>query len=216
MDPSVSDPDAMRREAEAPTQATPPDLDEVIGTLADAFAQDPHMNWFMRDDNQRHAARLGLFNMLIRGASGTRIDRPAGGGAAAVWMGYEQLQRPTPLIAELRGLPTLLRTTGLARFGRLQAIRVDMDKHHPMDRRHAYLWFLGVAPAAQGRGVGSALLRAANDRLDAEQLPAYLETGTTRNVALYQRHGYQVISEHKARVDAPTMWSMWREPGGPR
>jgi hypothetical protein len=22
-----------------------------------------------------------------------------------------------------------------------------------------------------------------------------------------------VISEHKARPDAPTMWSMWREPG---
>ncbi|HWF77545.1 MAG TPA: GNAT family N-acetyltransferase, partial [Caulobacteraceae bacterium] len=73
----------------------------------------------------------------------------------------------------------------------------------------------GVAPAAQGRGVGSALLRAANARLDAEGLPAYLETATTRNVALYRRHGYEVISEHKARADAPTMWSMWREPTSP-
>ena len=107
----------------------------------------------------------------------------------------------------------MLRATGLARFGRLMAIRADMDKHHPMDRRHAYLWFLGVAPAAQGRGVGSALLRAANARLDAAGLPAYLETGTTRNVALYERHGFKVISEHKARADAPNMWSMWREPG---
>jgi ribosomal protein S18 acetylase RimI-like enzyme len=202
----------MRREAEAPAQASPADLDEVIRTLADAFANDPHMDWFMRDDDQRDAARLGLFDMLIRGAGAeARIDRPAGGGAAAVWMPFEWL-RPTPLIAELRGLPTLLRTTGLSRFGRLQAIRADMDKHHPMDRRHAYLWFLGVAPVAQGRGVGSALLRAANARLDAEGLPAYLETGTTRNVALYQRHGYQVLSEHKARADAPVMWSMWREP----
>ena len=214
MDPDLIDPGAMRREAEAPAQATRADLDEVIRTLADAFAHDPHMNWFMRDDAKRDAARFGLFDMLIRGAGagGARIDRPAGGGAAAVWMPFEWL-KPTPLIAELRGLPTLLRTTGLARFGRLQAIRADMDKHHPMDRRHAYLWFLGVAPAAQGRGVGSALLRAANARLDAERLPAYLETGTTRNVALYQRHGYQVLSEHKARADAPTMWSMWREPG---
>jgi ribosomal protein S18 acetylase RimI-like enzyme len=82
-----------------------------------------------------------------------------------------------------------------------------------MDREHAYLWFLGVAPAAQGRGVGSALLRAANARHDAAGLPAYLETGTTRNVALYERHGFKVISEHKARTDAPNMWSMWREAG---
>ena len=208
------DVDSMRREAEAPAQATHDDLPEVIQTLSDAFAVDPHMDWFMRADARRAAMRLAFFNMLIRGAFRPgRIDRPAGGGAAAVWMPFEWLQ-PTPLAAELRALPTMLRTTGLARFARLMAIRADMDKHHPLDRRHAYLWFLGVAPSAQGRGVGSALLRAANARLDAERLPAYLETGTERNVALYSRHGYQVLSVHKARDDAPPMWSMWRDPAG--
>jgi ribosomal protein S18 acetylase RimI-like enzyme len=207
------DVEAVRRGAETPVQAGAGDVEEVASTLSDAFAADPHMDWFMRPDQGRAAARLAFFRLLIGGegfASG-RIDRPAGGGAAAVWMPFEWLG-PTPLIAELRLLPVMLRATGLARFGRLQAIRVDMDKHHPMQRRHAYLWFLGVAPEAQGRGVGSALLRAANARNDAAGLPAYLETGTTRNVALYERHGFNVISEHKARADAPTMWSMWREP----
>jgi len=208
------DVDAVRQAAETPVQATAADLPEVAQTLSDAFAVDPHLDWFMRPDARRAAARHEFFRMLIGGEGFPkgRIDRPAGGGAAAVWMPFEWLG-PTPILAELRGLPAMLRATGLARFGRLAAIRTDMDKHHPMDRRHAYLWFLGVAPAAQGRGVGSALLRAANARLDAEGLPAYLETGTTRNVALYERHGYRVISEHKARADAPTMWSMWREPG---
>jgi ribosomal protein S18 acetylase RimI-like enzyme len=206
------DPDAIRRAAEAPVQAGPADLEEVARTLCDAFAVDPLIDWFMRDDARRDAARLGFFRMLVAmGAPQGRIDRPAGGGAAAIWMPFEWLG-PTPIIAELRSIPSMLRTTGWRRFGRMQAVRIDMDKHHPMDRRHAYLWFLGVAPAAQGRGVGSALLRAANARLDAEGLPAYLETGTTRNVALYRRHGFEVISEHKARPDAPTMWSMWREP----
>ncbi len=207
------DAENMRREAEAPVQATAADLAQVVRTLSDAFALDPHMDWFMRADAGRDAARLAFFDMLVRrlGFPNGRIDRPAGGGAAAVWMPFEWLG-PTPLVAELMSLPLMLRATGLARFGRMMAIRADMDKHHPLDRRHAYLWFLGVAPAAQGRGVGSALLRAANARLDAEGLPAYLETGTTRNVALYRRHGYEVLSEHKARPDAPTMWSMWREP----
>jgi ribosomal protein S18 acetylase RimI-like enzyme len=213
MDAKTPDAETLRREAEAPAQASPDDLTEVIRTLSDAFAVDPHMDWFMRDDAGRDAARLALFEFLIRrvGAASARIDRLASGGAAAVWMPFEWLA-PTPLLQELRGLPLMLRVTGLSRFGRLQAIRADMDKHHPTDRPHAYLWFLGVSPAAQGRGVGSALLRAANARLDATGQPAYLETGTTRNVALYQRHGYQVISKHRARPDAPTMWSMWREP----
>jgi len=205
------DAEAVRHAAETPVEATAADVDEVARTLSDAFAADPHMDWFMRADSRRDAARLAFFRQLVgEGMVSGRIDRPAGGGAAAIWMPFEWLG-PAPLSAELKLLPTLLGATGWSRFGRLLAIRADLDKHHPMQRRHAYLWFLGVAPAAQGHGVGSALLRAANARLDAEGLPAYLETGTTRNVALYRRHGYEVISEHRARADAPLMWSMWRE-----
>jgi ribosomal protein S18 acetylase RimI-like enzyme len=205
--------ETARREAETPAQAGPADLAEVVQTLTDAFAVDPHFDWFMRADAGREASRRAFFHMLIggEGLPNGRIDRPAGGGAAAVWMPFDWLG-PIPLSAELRSLPVMLRASGLARFGRLLAIRADLDRHHPMDREHAYLWFLGVAPAAQGRGVGSALLRAANARHDAAGLPAYLETGTTRNVALYERHGFRVISEHRARPDAPHMWSMWREP----
>ena len=209
------DPDLVRREAETPVMGLTADLDEIVQTLTDAFSVDPHFDWFMRADAGRDAARRNFFRNLIgpEGLAKGRIDRPAGGGAAAVWMPFEWLG-PIPLLAELRGLPAMLRASGLSRFGRLMAIRADLDRHHPMDRPHAYLWFLGVAPAAQGRGVGSALLRAANARNDAAGLPAYLETGTTRNVALYERHGFKVISEHKARADAPNMWSMWREVGG--
>jgi len=207
------DVEAVRRAAETPVQATAADQDEVARTLSDAFAADPITDWFMRPDARRDAASLAVFRRLVRdGLKRGRIDRPAGGGAAAIWMPFEWLV-PAPLSAELAMLPTMLGATGWSRFGRLMALRADMDAHHPMQRRHAYLWFLGVAPAAQGRGVGSALLRAANARLDAEGLPAYLETGTTRNVALYRRHGFEVLSEHKARADAPPMWSMWREAG---
>ena len=204
--------EAVRREAQIPVQASAADLPEVIRTLSDAFAVDPHMDWFMRPGPSRDPARLAFFRWLIGGNfRAARIDRPASGGAAAVWMPFEWLA-PTPFWAELRSAPNMLAATGLTRFGRMQAIRADMDKHHPMDRRHAYLWFVGVTPAMQGHGLGSRLLVAANARLDAEGLPAYLETGTTRNVALYRRHGFEVISEHRARADAPTMWSMWREP----
>jgi ribosomal protein S18 acetylase RimI-like enzyme len=202
----------VRREAETPVVGLTADLGEIVQTLTDAFAADPHFDWFMRADAKREPARRAFFRTLIgpEGLAKGRIDRPANGGAAAVWMPFEWLA-PVPLLAELQGLPTMLRASGLARFGRLLAIRADLDRHHPMDRPHAYLWFLGVAPAAQGRGVGSALLRAANARNDAAGLPAYLETGTTRNVALYQRNGFKVISEHRARADAPNMWSMWRD-----
>jgi ribosomal protein S18 acetylase RimI-like enzyme len=208
--------EAMRRGAESPTTASRADAEAVARDLSDAFADDPMVSWFMRTDAKRDAARLDFFRFLIGKLAFplARIDRPAGGGAAAVWLPFEWLA-PTPFLQELASLPVMLRTTGLARFGRMSAVRRDMDAHHPTDRPHAYLWFLGVTPAAQGHGVGSRLLKAASSRLDAAGQPSYLETATERNVALYRRHGFEVISEHKARPDAPVMWSMWREPQAP-
>ncbi len=205
--------EALRQGAETPVLAERADLADVAVDLADAFADDVMFDWFLRADARRDEARLRFFRFiiihLIFGAG--RIERPAVGGAAAIWMPYEALS-PTPLLTELRALPTLLFATGLARISRLAAVRETMDKHHPMDRPHAYLMFLGVSRAAQGRGVGSRLLKVGTDRCDAAALPAYLETQTERNIGLYRRHGFEVISENRPRADAPPLWSMWREP----
>jgi ribosomal protein S18 acetylase RimI-like enzyme len=207
------DVEALRRGAEAPALATRADLPAVAADLSDAFADDVMFDWFMRDDARKDAARLRFFNVILREmvfAAG-RIERPSVGGAAAVWLPFEALG-PTPLLTELRALPMLLNATGLSRFSRLTAMRECMDKHHPMDRPHAYLMFLGVSRAAQGRGIGSRLLKVGTDRCDTAGMPAYLETQTERNIALYQRHGFVVTGENRARPDAPPLWSMWREP----
>lgn len=206
----------LRKNAETPSIAGPADLPSVAKDLSDAFADDVMFDWFLRPDAKRASARLRFFQTIIvdLGKGRVRIDRPSGGGAAAVWMPSAALKTISAM-DEIRALPTLFNATGLGRFGRLTVMRADMDKHHPMERPHAYLWFLGVTPEAQGHGVGSALLRVANARLDAAGEPAYLETQTERNVALYIRHGYEVISEHRPRPDAPMLWSMWREPQTP-
>ena len=204
----------LRRAAETPVAAGLADLPAVAADLADAFADDVMFDWLLRPDARRDEGRLRFFAFIIRHLAfeAGRIERPAVGGAAAVWLPFEALG-PTPLRTELRALSTLLFATGLARFGRLAAVRETMDRNHPMDRPHAYLMFLGVARVAQGHGVGSRLLKVGTDRLDAAGIPAYLETQTERNIALYQRHGFEVISETRPRPDAPRLWGMWRPPG---
>ena len=205
--------DAMRLGAEAPMIAGPGDLAGVAADLADAFTDDVMFDWFFRADGKRPEAYQRFFKLIVKLAAsqGGRIERPAAGGGAAIWLPFEAVG-PMSLRDELRAFPTLLFATGLSRLGRLMAVRADMDAHHPMDRRHAYLWFLGVSREAQGHGVGSRLLKVAADRLDGEALPAYLETQTERNLHLYRRHGFEVISEHRPRPDSPMLWSMWRDP----
>ena len=50
------------------------------------------------------------------------------------------------------------------------------------------------------------------DRFDRDGLPAYLETDKERNVALYNRHGFEVTDQFQVGGDGPTVWLMWREP----
>lgn len=85
-----------------------------------------------------------------------------------------------------------------------------LDEHHPQDP-HEYLWFLGVVPAAQGHGIGSALMAPVLERADRAGAPAYLEATSPRNRALYERHGFEP-GPAIAVGAGPPMWPMWRRP----
>jgi ribosomal protein S18 acetylase RimI-like enzyme len=133
----------------------------------------------------------------------------AGGAAAAVWLpppGRWQLSRPQ----RLRLLPPLVRFLGLRTASVLGGLE-RMEARHPQDPPHWYLVILGTEQAAQGRGLGSALLDQVLARIDADGMPAYLESSNERNLALYGRHGFEVTSE-VAIPGGPRIWPMWREP----
>ncbi len=63
------------------------------------------------------------------------------------------------------------------------------------DQPHWHLPLIGVEPARQGQGHGSAMLRHALRWCDGARLPAYLESTTPGNIPLYERHGFEVIGE---------------------
>lgn len=204
--------EALRRSAEAPVKAGRDDLTAVADDLSAAFRDDPQFCWFMRDDAQRPAARLRFFNMLLSEIAlpDGVVSRPLGGGAASIWLPSESLG-PNPIWKELRALPSILAATGLARFPRILAMREAMDKHHPMERPHAYLWFLGVRPEAQGMGLGSRLLAAGLKAVDAQGRHAFLESSNIANVPLYRRFGFEVTDEYSPGPGAPPIYAMWRE-----
>jgi ribosomal protein S18 acetylase RimI-like enzyme len=205
--------ETLQREAETPVAATLAEIEQSADDLTAAFIDDPIFSWFMRDDDKRDAARRRFFRVILKEAAfpDGAIERPASGGAAAVWLKSENLG-PQPLHRELRALPMLLNAAGLGRFGRLLKLREAMDAKHPMERPHDYLWFFGVHPAAQGGGIGSRMLKSRTDRMDAAGRCGFLETATPRNLPLYQRHGFEIVADYRPAPDGPLIWAMWREP----
>lgn len=72
---------------------------------------------------------------------------------------------------------------------------------------------MGIAPPAQGRGIGTRLIAPGLARADAQSLPCYLTTARGENVRFYERFGFQVEAERLPLVQGgPTHWGMRRPP----
>jgi ribosomal protein S18 acetylase RimI-like enzyme len=85
-----------------------------------------------------------------------------------------------------------------------------MDRSHPREA-HWYLPQIGVEPNAQGKGLGSELMRHALARCDRERALAYLEASKADNIPFYQRHGFEVMGEIRIGA-APPVTPMLRRP----
>jgi ribosomal protein S18 acetylase RimI-like enzyme len=86
-----------------------------------------------------------------------------------------------------------------------------LREHHPVES-HWYLATIGVDPELWGRGIGTGLLSAWLQMVDADLEPAYLETDVDRNIRFYERAGFAVVEE--LRILGVGIWTM-RRPGRP-
>jgi GNAT superfamily N-acetyltransferase len=86
----------------------------------------------------------------------------------------------------------------------------QMDALHPWEA-HWHLPLIGVDPAHQGKGIGSALLSHVLNLCDALKVPAYLEATSPRNVPLYEPHGFEKVGSIQV-ADSPQIIAMLRKP----
>jgi GNAT superfamily N-acetyltransferase len=189
-------------------------LDAVTATSR-AFWPDPMFGFFARSPLQEHtmlphfvgavmgdALRHGEVHAIVEG---NRVV------ASASWLSPGDAPRPwrREMRVSARCAWALVRGRN-----RVRGLRIldQMAKHHPTEP-HWYLALLGVDPSRQRTGLGGRLLRHALERCDADGVGAYLETQKPENVPFYSRHGFTVSKEITV-PGCPTVWLMWRDPGG--
>lgn len=186
------------------------DVGPLAAVLGRAFADDPVWRWMF----PRHPERMtGMFAMLLRHAhlpNGVTELAESDGRilAGALWDPPGRWQMSTT--AQLRQLPAMLRVLGPRTFAVLRGLG-EIERAHPIEP-HWYLSIIGTEPAAQGRGVGSALMRSRLSRCDDLRFPAYLESSKERNIPYYERFGFKVTGEVRLPGDGPRVWPMWRNP----
>jgi ribosomal protein S18 acetylase RimI-like enzyme len=75
-----------------------------------------------------------------------------------------------------------------------------------------HLLVIGVAPAMQGRGIGSALMQPVLAQADRVRGPCFVETVQPRNQALYERHGFRLVWDHRDAESGLRLMSLVRLP----
>jgi GNAT superfamily N-acetyltransferase len=181
--------------------------------LADAFAEDPVFGWLIPPqvrgrDNRLRTFFTSMSRGYLRGGKPCYLSSDA--SAAALWAAPGAWAMPLSQII-LEAAPN-----GLAlRTGLIRALRTQLQierLHAGQSAPHWYLGYLGTRSDRQGEGLGTQLLREVLTGLDADGVPAYLESSNERNLTLYERNGFRVVGDLRALGHGPTIWRMWRDP----
>jgi ribosomal protein S18 acetylase RimI-like enzyme len=180
-------------------------LGEILGS---AFTHDPAFNWVIPD------RRLypGFFQLLAERLylRHSQVYLDAAHRGAAMWLPPGVSSQISPSLRQLWLVLRLMAHSGTGILKRLGEAQQVMDQHHPQ-QPHYYLHAIGARLENQGQGIGSALLKEVTRLCDQQQMPAYLESSSARNVELYQRHGFEVQAEQAIGKGGPPLFFMWRE-----
>ena len=207
------EPGDWRAAAASPFVAGPEHLDLSVDVLSRAFDADPVTDWYLRADRRRAWALRNQF-LGILGGWALALEHTylaQDGGACAVFLPPDPDPRERGWLEWVQLLRRVQRNTGWVRLHRVVRLIVAMDRHHPRQPLHYYLWFLGVEPRRAGHGVGSVLLETVLAKYDREGVPSYLENSNPKNRRFYERLGYRSRGEYRPVFGGPPLDPMWRE-----
>ena len=177
----------------------------AINVVVQAFSADPAARWLYPDSHQ-YAVNFPSFVRIFGGKAFEQGSAYSIGGfsGAALWL-------PPDVHPDEEGLAGLIRrSVSEHKLEEVLGVFEQMGSYHPSEP-HWYLPLIGVDPAQQGRGYGSALMEHALIRCDRDQRLAYLESSNPKNISLHERHGFELLGTIQVG-GSPPICPMLRKP----
>jgi len=197
--------------ASNPRRASLDDAASLSKLFASAFIDDPLFDYMIRSDARRTAALEMFFYEILsaRDIPQGEVWMSSDGHACVAWLRPDARRSPGGILQKLKWLPFFVRVYSLARLTRAMAVMEAMDKNHPSEP-HFYLTFIAVSPQYCGVGLGSRILKATLEQIDAAGMGAYVESSNPNNLTFYERGGF-AAPKNIAPDGAPPLMAMWRD-----
>ncbi len=191
-------------------------LDEAATLLARSFRDDPNFAYLFPEEEVRARVLPRVFAAGVRDALDFghvyAASRDGGLVGVAAWLPPGAF--PLSPRRQLRAALDMVRILVAAPRSTFRLLRftAGVARAHP-SQPYWYLEMVGVAPGAQGLGIGTRLLEPVLALADEAGQLCYLETDGERNVVWYQGLGFEVRSAGISFAPGgPPNWTMLRYP----
>lgn len=189
------------------------DEGKAAAVLAAAFAGNPLYLNAVADAQKRERFLKEFLKFRVKfGARGHFGRITEDGSGVAVWLAPGYVMQTSDVLKD-GGLFAMLHA-GKSAMNAMMSFNNFTEKVEKENcpGAHWHLSPLGVLPAAQGKGLGSALLRDGLQIIDERREDCFLETQTQEACRLYQKFGFEVVCETTVPdTDIPHI-AMYRKP----
>ena len=163
-----------------------------MATLVLAFAADPvERSLYPEPEEYRSTSRGSCPRSAAPPSLGGPCGRSPASGPSRTWL-------PPRVEPDGESIVRLLSATVAPPPARRHSEGARPDDRSPSDVRPLVPAVAGGGPGRAEPGLGGELLRACLEQVDAEGLPAYLETPNPRNVPFYRRPRFEVTGRAQA------------------
>ena len=169
------------------------DKELIIDILTNSFSENKSVNYIVKQDEKRIERIRSLMDYSFEvcymfGDVFLTDDRK---GCALVVLPDK---KKTNLKAILLDIKLIFSCMGLGNAKKAMDREGKIKKLQPKEPVY-YLWFIGVDPKEQNKGIGSSLLRDVIKQAELKNRPVTLETSTLKNIPWYEKFGFKIYNE---------------------
>lgn len=165
----------------------------VVNVLSKAFDNNLSINYIVKQDKRRTQRIKFLMDYcfeicLMKGRVFLSDDQ----NACALILHPEE--KGEWLKSIMLNASLAFNVIGISRVSKVLNREKKIKEYQP-DHLFFYLWFIGVDPQVQGKGIGRHLLQEIFQYYKKDQKPFYLETSNLQNLPRYKSFGFNIINE---------------------
>ena len=169
------------------------DKNKVVEILTNSFIENKSIDYIIPNDSSRVSRIRELmtysFDMCMISGKVCLADDET--GCALISFPERKKMSPSVVFLELK---LILFSIGVKNISRALKREKIISSHYPKSPIY-YLWFIGVHPEFQNKGVGQKLLEEIVADASSMNRPVFLETSTLKNIPWYQKFGFSVYDE---------------------